>query len=117
MDPSSQSDDSQVPPVAQQEPLHSSSARHCSPSRVLPLPQAINLHDKKVNTLHLEPAGERELASSCSDGSLAVWDVRKLTSAAGGVVQPVATARHSFTCQSAYFAPNGAQPVTPLRVC
>ena len=71
-------------------------------------PQAINLHDKKVNTLHLEPAAEKELASSCSDGSVALWDVRKLTASSIGVVQPIATAGHSFTCQAAYFAPNGA---------
>jgi len=46
--------------------------------------QAISLHDKKVNTVHLEPAAERELASSCSDGTVALWDVRKL--AAGAVI-------------------------------
>jgi WD40 repeat protein len=69
--------------------------------------QAVNLHDKKINTLHLEPLSERELASSCSDGSIAVWDVRKLAAANGDAVQPTATAGHSFTCQAAYFAPDG----------
>ena len=34
--------------------------------------------------MHLEPAAERELASSCSDGTVALWDVRKL--AAGAVI-------------------------------
>jgi len=42
----------------------------------------VNLHDKKVNTVHLEPAAERELASSCSDGTVALWDVRKLSAGA-----------------------------------
>ena len=72
--------------------------------------QAINLHNKKINTLHVEPLAERELASSCSDGSIALWDVRKLASADGGAVQPSATAGHSFTCQAAYFAPDGTRP-------
>lgn len=85
---------------------HLGGSAHRLLAKPIRMPQAVGLHDKKVNTLHLEPGAERELASSCSDGSVAVWDVRKLAS--GGAVQPIATAGHSFTCQSAYFAPNGA---------
>lgn len=61
---------------------------------------------KKVNTLHLEPVAERLLAVACGDGSVALWDVRQL----GPKAKPVATAVHTNTCQSAFFAPDGAPP-------
>lgn len=60
---------------------------------------------KKVNTLHLEPGAERLLAAAGGDGSVALWDVRKL----GPEAQAVATAVHSHTCQSAFFAPDGVR--------
>lgn len=41
--------------------------------------------------------------SSSSDNSLAVWDLRKL----GKKMESAASAVHSKTCQSAYFAPDG----------
>lgn len=65
--------------------------------------QAVSLHDKKVNTLDLEPGSQHQLASCCSDGSLAVWDVRSLKPKC----QPVAVASHAYACQSAFFAPDG----------
>lgn len=43
------------------------------------------------------------MATSCSDNSVCVWDVRKLSQ--GG--KPVSSISHSLTCQSAYFAPDG----------
>lgn len=44
------------------------------------------------------------LVSSCGDNSLAVWDLRKF----GKGAKAVAVTAHSRTCQSAYFAPDGA---------
>lgn len=63
----------------------------------------IGLHEKKINSLSLD-LDERQLASACSDGSIAVWDVRQLKPKC----RPLATARHAYTCQSAFFAPDGA---------
>lgn len=44
------------------------------------------------------------LAVAGGDGSLTLWDVRKLDPKA----EVVASVRHSKTCLSAYFAPDGA---------
>lgn len=37
------------------------------------------------------------------DGTVALWDVRKLSQGA----KPVATAGHNYSCQAAFFAPDG----------
>lgn len=66
--------------------------------------QGVNLHDKRINTLSLEPLAEHLLATSSSDNSTVVFDVRHLGK--GG--KPVCSASHAYTCQSAYFAPDGA---------
>ncbi|KAK9842270.1 hypothetical protein WJX81_003820 [Elliptochloris bilobata] len=68
---------------------------------------AAALHDKKINTLHVEPGGRQELLSASADGSLAVWDLRRL----GPKAKALAIAGHSYTCQSAYFAPDGSRRV------
>ena len=52
----------------------------------------------------VEPGGRQELLSASADGSLALWDLRRL----GPKAKALATAGHSYTCQSAYFAPDGA---------
>ena len=66
------------------------------------MPQAVSLHDRKLNTVHLD-ANSSLLASSCADGTVGLWDVRQLKAKC----RPVATARHLATCQAAYFAPDG----------
>ena len=38
---------------------------------------AVQLHEKKINTVHLEPGAERTIATSCGDQTVCVWDVRK----------------------------------------
>ncbi|KAL3141680.1 hypothetical protein ABBQ32_004368 [Trebouxia sp. C0010 RCD-2024] len=68
---------------------------------------ALNIHNRKVNTVHIEPVEERLMATSCSDNSVCVWDVRKLSQGS----KPLSTITHSLTCQSAYFAPDGSQRV------
>ncbi len=53
--------------------------------------------------MQIESGQEHLLATACSDNSICVWDVRKLSQ--GG--KPVSSVTHSLTCQSAYFAPDG----------
>ena len=53
--------------------------------------------------MQIEPGQEHLLATACSDNSICIWDVRKLSQ--GG--KPVSSVAHSLTCQSAYFAPDG----------
>ena len=53
--------------------------------------------------MQIEPGEEHLLATACSDNSICIWDVRKLSQ--GG--KPVSSVSHSLTCQSAYFAPDG----------
>lgn len=65
--------------------------------------QEISLHEKKINTVHLEPGAENLLVTGIGNGTVALWDARKLAKGAS----PVASGGHSFSCQAAYFAPDG----------
>lgn len=65
---------------------------------------AVQLHEKKINTVHLEPGAERVVATSCGDQTVCVWDVRKC----GKGAKPLSRLQHSKSCQAAYFAPNGS---------
>jgi WD repeat-containing protein 76 len=65
----------------------------------------LELHDRKVNSLSLEPLHGRLLASSATDYNVCIWDVRKL----GKGCKPLETLEHNKSCQSAYFAPDGSQ--------
>lgn len=62
-------------------------------------------HDKRANTVHVEPGAGLKLATSCGDASVCVWDVRAL----GGKKGPLSTLRHGKSCQAAYFAPDGSE--------
>lgn len=74
--------------------------------------------DRRINTLHLEPLNQRLLATSGSDATVSIWDVRKLAPAAAGLAagngpakgaQPLAHLSHGKSCHAAYFAPDGSQ--------
>ena len=65
---------------------------------------AVELHEKKINTVHLEPGAERVMATSCGDQTVQVWDVRK----SGKGAKPLSRLQHSKSCQAAYFAPDGS---------
>ena len=65
---------------------------------------AVQLHEKKINTVHLEPGAERAVATSCGDQTVCVWDVRKC----GKGAKPLSRLQHTKSCQAAYFAPNGS---------
>ena len=64
---------------------------------------AVQLHQKKINTIHLEPGAERTIATSCGDQTVCVWDVRKT----GQGAKPLSLLQHSKSCQAAYFSPDG----------
>jgi WD40 repeat protein len=74
----------------------------------------------KVNTLHLDPLAPHLLASSCSDGSVKIWDVRSMathcsssssTSSSKGSKspKPLCTVSHAQSSQAAYWSPDGSQ--------
>jgi WD40 repeat protein len=65
--------------------------------------QEVPICSRKINTLSLEPLEGRVLAVAGGDGSLTLWDIRKLDAKA----EAVAAVKHSKTCLSAYFAPDG----------
>lgn len=69
--------------------------------------QEVPICSRKINTLSLEPLEGRVLAVAGGDGSLTLWDIRKLDAKA----EAVAAVKHSKTCLSAYFAPDGSQRV------
>jgi hypothetical protein len=71
----------------------------------------------QVNTLHLH-ANQQHLASSASDGAVAIWDVRNLTTAAAGgssgrkqqqgkAAKPLCALGHNKSSQGAYWCPDG----------
>lgn len=72
-------------------------------TRVFGWLQEISLHEKRINTIHLEPGSEQLLVTSVGNGTVALWDTRKLAKGA----QPMAAGGHSYSCQAAYFAPDG----------
>ncbi len=45
--------------------------------------------------------------TASTDSTIHLWDTRTL----GSGMKPLATAQHSQTCQSAYFAPDGSRRV------
>ncbi|KAG2436241.1 hypothetical protein HXX76_006552 [Chlamydomonas incerta] len=81
--------------------------------------------DRKINSLHLEPSGTPLLATSCSNGSVGVWDIRMLERGIAGVVaaakaggsggaigaktKPLSLLRHAKSCHAAYWAPDGSK--------
>ncbi|PNH10915.1 WD repeat domain-containing protein [Tetrabaena socialis] len=81
---------------------------------------------RKINTLHLEPSSCQLLASSASDGTVCIWDVRRLDAAAaaagaggggggkGGKGQAkeckaLCVLRHAKSCHAAYWAHDGSK--------
>ncbi|MEW5305169.1 MAG: hypothetical protein WDW36_007730 [Sanguina aurantia] len=72
----------------------------------------MDVHNKKVNSLHLEPTHGLLLASGSSDGCVCVWDVRTMTTGSGGgKPKPLATIGHSKSCHGAFWAPDGSQRI------
>ncbi|BDA42654.1 WD repeat-containing protein 76 [Coccomyxa sp. Obi] len=68
---------------------------------------SINLHDRKINTLHIEPGEEHLVVSSSGDRTTCIWDRRKL----GPGIKALHTATAANVILSAYFSPDGARQV------
>ncbi|GBF91590.1 hypothetical protein Rsub_04330 [Raphidocelis subcapitata] len=70
---------------------------------------SIRLHDRKINTLDLLDCrgGGQLLASSCSDGTVRIWDARRLGEA-GKRAAPVCEVGHAKSSQGAVWAPDGS---------
>jgi len=72
--------------------------------------KTVVLQNRKINTVHCDPLAEHLVATSSTDSTIAIWDLRKIQSARS-TPSPLATAEHGKTCQSAYFCPDGSQRV------
>lgn len=69
---------------------------------------AFSAHYERVNCTSLAPDGQALLATSSSDRTVAVWDLRKGLSRG---VKPLHQLQHGKSCHGAYWAPQG-----PARV-
>jgi WD40 repeat protein len=63
---------------------------------------AMTCHEKKVNTLSFEPSNGWLLASSSTDCTVAVWDVR------ASLKKPLVRLQHPKSSQAAEWAPDGS---------
>lgn len=63
------------------------------------------IHARKVNTIHVDPCADHLVATSSTDSSVSIWDMRSF----GPKSKPLSSGSHRQTCQSAYFAPDGSQ--------
>lgn len=67
---------------------------------------------RKINTFHMHDSNANLLASSCTDTTVCVWDVRHFTSGstskASKNIKPVSILSHGKSCQAAYWAPDGS---------
>jgi WD40 repeat protein len=76
--------------------------------RTKTLASAPIIHNRKVNTIHIDPLADHLVATSSTDATVAVWDMRKFGKKNP---TPLSTGSHRQTCQSAYFAPDGSQRI------
>lgn len=65
----------------------------------------IQLHDKKVAHLHLNPGHPHLLATSSHDNTVAVWDVRKMSGGKKGKADPLSRLAHGKGVNAAYWSP------------
>ncbi|KAI7843657.1 hypothetical protein COHA_002559 [Chlorella ohadii] len=70
---------------------------------------ALDIHAKKINTVHFEPTQEQVFATASTDTTIKLWDMRALSSSKGGAPKPLATGGHPQACQAALFAPDGSR--------
>lgn len=67
--------------------------------------EGLTVHGKKINTVQLEPSQEQVFATSSTDTSIRLWDLRSW----GKGAKPLATANHKNACQAAMWAPDGSR--------
>jgi len=54
-----------------------------------------SFHDRKINTVHVEPLSQHQIVTSSTDALVAVWDVRQMKVGA----KPLLSYHHSKSCQ------------------
>lgn len=58
----------------------------------------VNVHVRKINTIHFkQEEGATEFVTSCSDGSVSIWDIRRF----GPKAKSVADLSHAKSCHGA----------------
>eukprot|EP00873_Tetraselmis_striata_P044936 jgi/Tetstr1/465200/TSEL_009907.t1 len=62
----------------------------------------VELHRKKINSVHLEPSGKPLLVTASTDTTVAVWDIRKTIDK-----KPLDSLPHGKSCHGAYWNPSG----------
>ncbi|GAX77374.1 hypothetical protein CEUSTIGMA_g4820.t1 [Chlamydomonas eustigma] len=67
--------------------------------------KVLQVHEKRTNSIHLEPRDGNLLTTSSSDSQVKVWDIRKWGPT------PVITLSHKKSCHAAFFAPDGSQRI------
>ena len=124
-----------APEATNDAPSRPTTAPPPRPTSALPkcVVAAFSLHEKKINTLSLDCSGGGNLfAASASDGSIQVFDLRKLVGNASSssssspssakircdlgadsakrarAAKPLMAGGHAQSCQSAFFAPDGS---------
>lgn len=72
----------------------------------------MDLHEKKVNSVDVEPLNETYVATTSSGGNdiVSIWDSRKISKG-----KPLLVLPHSRACHSAYFSPAGTSEI--LTTC
>jgi len=76
----------------------------------------IELHNRKINTVHVEPSEGNLFVTSSTDKSVTVWDIRLMGNRGMKTSKKaVVSYYHGKSCQGAYFAPDGSHRV--LTTC
>lgn len=65
---------------------------------------AVELHQKKINSVHLEPSGKPLLVTASTDTTVAIWDLRKV---GGHGAKPLQILPHGKSCHGAFWSPSG----------
>ena len=78
------------------------------------------LHEKKVNTVHLRPHASHYLLTGSLDRTVCVWDLRKMAPSppAGKkkkLPKPLCTLAHALSVNAAAWSPDGSQLVTTCQ--
>lgn len=63
-----------------------------------------NLHDNRINTIDFNSENSNILATSSTDGTACIWDLRHMNA---DKPKPLSTVCHKRAVHSAYFSPSG----------
>lgn len=63
-----------------------------------------DLHEDRINTIDFNPKNPSIMATSSSDGTACIWDLRNISS---GRLKNMRVVNHKKAVHSAYFSPSG----------